>query len=518
MNLNLQIVFEELKHHQTGKVIFHNDPIERKLTGVLPYNGEYAPRADRLYVVNAADLRNTLYIEDTASFVVIGTLPESFSIRNVEFVQIDEDIPLLTLLTEISEIFLRYHDWYMELQNSVRQYRSLQEVGRIAEDMLRNPVHLFDSNCIWIFSSVDARHYTIPDNYLMSANTRVMTKMLTLPEFENLHNRTEPFYIFHDSFREFGFDYDSLCCNIFRENQYFAVVYTDNIGHDFTDRDWALLLVIRDALSDYIATRIMPEFSDSLEQENAAKKILNEQMLEESMLRRILRRNGWDIENQYVCIRVEPQDSHHTETLFHALGESIVNHISVVMKTMHQGGLVLVLNLTHMIEPYQYVIDYIRNQIRDCGMVAGVSEVYSNFYSLIYSHKHAKAAITLGSQKQPGQILYYYDSLLLEYLQSKCLTDDPVASICPPGLLELARQDRDRETRDLEILRHYLEHNMNAADTARAFYVHRNTMMYRIQRIEKILNMDLTNGDVRLLLLWSLRLLESDADRPAADS
>jgi sugar diacid utilization regulator len=71
----------------------------------------------------------------------------------------------------------------------------------------------------------------------------------------------------------------------------------------------------------------------------------------------------------------------------------------------------------------------------------------------------------------------------------------------------------------LETLSTYLERESSASSTAAALGVHRNTIGYRISRIERLLSMSLARADERLVLQLACRVLQSgddgSADRPA---
>ena len=49
-----------------------------------------------------------------------------------------------------------------------------------------------------------------------------------------------------------------------------------------------------------------------------------------------------------------------------------------------------------------------------------------------------------------------------------------------------------------EVLRSYLNHNGSVKDTADELFVHRNTVNYKLNKIEELLDMDLSALDVRL--------------------
>lgn len=61
----------------------------------------------------------------------------------------------------------------------------------------------------------------------------------------------------------------------------------------------------------------------------------------------------------------------------------------------------------------------------------------------------------------------------------------------------------------------YLDHGGNVQQTALALSVHRQTVYYRLQRIEKVTGLDLTRGDQRLLLHLGLTLAPLMSHGPA---
>ena len=63
----------------------------------------------------------------------------------------------------------------------------------------------------------------------------------------------------------------------------------------------------------------------------------------------------------------------------------------------------------------------------------------------------------------------------------------------------------------MSLLRSYLENDRNIAVTSRILYLHRNTFIYRLERIGEILQMDLEVPRNRLILLIALEILQNQA-------
>ena len=78
----------------------------------------------------------------------------------------------------------------------------------------------------------------------------------------------------------------------------------------------------------------------------------------------------------------------------------------------------------------------------------------------------------------------------------------------PEGLTRLLAHDAASATSYVETLRVYLENNLSVAKTAKDLYVHRSTLMERLERIRRELGMDLDDPDVQLELRLLLRAMQ----------
>jgi PucR family transcriptional regulator, purine catabolism regulatory protein len=80
----------------------------------------------------------------------------------------------------------------------------------------------------------------------------------------------------------------------------------------------------------------------------------------------------------------------------------------------------------------------------------------------------------------------------------------------------LARYDADHGTQLVPTLRAYVQADYNANKTARALYVHPNTLAYRLRTIRRLLGGDPARGDLRLTVELALKL--NDLPRLSAAS
>lgn len=94
------------------------------------------------------------------------------------------------------------------------------------------------------------------------------------------------------------------------------------------------------------------------------------------------------------------------------------------------------------------------------------------------------------------------------FLTSKISSTIDVKSLLHPAIAKLARYDQMNQSNLLETLRVYLENDRNAQRCANLLYLHRNSLQYRVRRIQDIANIDLDNPEERAYLRLSFMLAD----------
>jgi DNA-binding PucR family transcriptional regulator len=99
-----------------------------------------------------------------------------------------------------------------------------------------------------------------------------------------------------------------------------------------------------------------------------------------------------------------------------------------------------------------------------------------------------------------GGMLAYADLGAYRYLVRMPLDQAPHDSHYQ-AVERLAQYDRERRTQLVETLERYLQDRRSIATTARALYVHPNTLRQRLARIEELSGLDLAEEDLLSLEL-----------------
>jgi purine catabolism regulator len=134
-----------------------------------------------------------------------------------------------------------------------------------------------------------------------------------------------------------------------------------------------------------------------------------------------------------------------------------------------------------------------------CGVGTSVSELNQWQRSL----REASQTLQLALRLEESKPLYYPD--LSVYRLLMLLENNPELKAFHDDLLGplFAYENKNAF---IETLEAYFANNSNLAHTAKALFIHRNTLSYRLARIQEITQMDLNNADIALALQLAIRI------------
>ena len=102
------------------------------------------------------------------------------------------------------------------------------------------------------------------------------------------------------------------------------------------------------------------------------------------------------------------------------------------------------------------------------------------------------------------------DDLSIYFLIRMIRETDALAIPLHPIIDQLQRSDEVRKTAYIETLTSYLTHSQKPAPTCAQLHIHRNTLDYRLRRIEELTGLDWGDGDLMFRLYFSLCAIRYD--------
>ena len=133
--------------------------------------------------------------------------------------------------------------------------------------------------------------------------------------------------------------------------------------------------------------------------------------------------------------------------------------------------------------------------------VIGIGTVTSHLRELADSYKEAQTAIDVGKVFDTEKTIINYENLGIGRLIYQLPT-----TLCEIFLTEVFKKNSidslDQET--LFTINKFFENNLNVSETSRKLFVHRNTLVYRLEKIKKLTGLDLRQFDHAIIFKVAL--------------
>jgi carbohydrate diacid regulator len=197
-----------------------------------------------------------------------------------------------------------------------------------------------------------------------------------------------------------------------------------------------------------------------------------------------------------------------------------LQQLQTLLTTPERDNLIAIVSLTEMVvlkpalnyydrwdpQGHRERIDQLLSRMTESGRLR-IRIALGNYFtgpgSIARSYRTARTTMSVGKQRMPERRCYYYQDLILPVLLDSLRGGWQADELVRP-LARLKSVDGNGLLR--RTLSIWFSHNVQPTVTAKALYIHRNTLEYRLNRISELTGLDLTNFDDRLLLYVALQL------------
>lgn len=281
-----------------------------------------------------------------------------------------------------------------------------------------------------------------------------------------------------------------------------------DITHNFEEDDFALNTIICNALTikfkeDHRYSNKRSHIQEYFFTDMLTGKISDEVEIieQEKIIFANLKKNLFlltiFIDNFEVYNTTIPYAKYELERIFD-IDYSIVFNNQIVILVSSESETLFFANELEKLKKY-----LLKNKMR-----LGISRRFTKFSDLKNFFAQANLAIELGRKiSDERKTIFYYEDYATYHLLEMMSKEHNLMDFCNPSLLDLKQHDAAKHSEYLYTLFIYLENRLNIVASSELLSIHRNTMKYRLDRIKKILNSELTDNEHIFHYHLSLKIL-----------
>ena len=126
------------------------------------------------------------------------------------------------------------------------------------------------------------------------------------------------------------------------------------------------------------------------------------------------------------------------------------------------------------------------------GVFIGISEPREDLISIPEAFEEARSAINVGRIYHTNRTVFVYRNLLLERFLNEVTPEMSAGYNSKIFNRKTARLFNEEMIHTIET---FFDNSLNLSETARKLYIHRNTLVYRLEKVQRTIGLDLRNFD-----------------------
>ena len=144
------------------------------------------------------------------------------------------------------------------------------------------------------------------------------------------------------------------------------------------------------------------------------------------------------------------------------------------------------------------------------GVFIGISEPREDLISIPEAFEEARSAINVGRIYHTNRTVFVYRNLLLERFLNEVTPEMSANYNSKIFNRKTARLFNEEMIHTIET---FFDNSLNLSETARKLYIHRNTLVYRLEKVQRTIGLDLRNFDDAVTFKMMMLLGKNNGNR-----
>ena len=149
------------------------------------------------------------------------------------------------------------------------------------------------------------------------------------------------------------------------------------------------------------------------------------------------------------------------------------------------------------------------NLLKKFHAYCGISNSFDNLLDIADYQMQASDAMTYGRKNNHDKFIYMYSDYYLPAILYPRTEQMPLQNYISPIIIQVQEYDRIHSTDLYFTLQKYIKNLCNTSNTAAELHLHRNSLLYRINKIEELTHSNLKDFQIFLHLSISFYMLEN---------
>lgn len=384
--------------------------------------------------------------------------------------------------------------------------RGLQHMVDVAYEIFGNPMFIADSSYKFIAynRSVKIDDSTLEEErrlgYILNENVQEIRKSRVS---EKMRSGSYPYYHPHPQ----G-DKGMLIVLIQIQGIIVAHIALYEMNRSFNNYDRLLLYRFAKLVSQELQKNRLFSENRGMMYSHMLADLLDNKVSSLETIQYRFRTLGYKLQENLYVITVNPQQSTTSELKLKTVSDQITRLLPNSIHVIYHESIVFLLNFSQPLSSTDPDFLSLEQYVRQNNLNLGISRCFTDISKLQQHYHQAIIAAELGERLNRPQGIMRYEDYSIYHMIEVCAEHDNLWNFLDPAINKLIEYDRANQTSMVETLKQALIHFKNNTAAAENLHIHKNTLFYRLEKIRKIIDCDLNDGDVMGRLQLSFKLIE----------
>lgn len=395
----------------------------------------------------------------------------------------------------------------LKLLDALAGEGSLQRLVVLGYEMLGNSVLVIDMSLktIAFFNNSKVNDDPVWNEYVTSGYASLsMVDYYTSNKFIQLINQSESPFFWTDPYSK----YPRIMSKVVIGGKQIALLSI--IAHEkpLQDSDLELTALLSKAMSIELQKNKFIHYSRGLMHENFIEELLTGKIKDKKIINERIKVLNINFRKNLYTLTLDISHFDNTKTSLTYLRNEIERMIPNSKAVVHDDRIVLITSYDDDKQFYKSEISKVTMFLKTYHLYAGMSRCFHDLEEAQEHYHQSLDALRLGMLLNKEDNFYPYEEYALYHFAESCSGVENLKRNCHPSLLKLIAYDRENNTDYTRSLYLFIVHSKNITESAKASNIHRNTMFYRLEKIEAIMDIDINNSNTVLHLHLSFKILE----------
>ena len=443
---------------------------------------------------------------------VVTTVGPAFDEIPPQLTLLETDLPLIPLYNHVQSAVRRFEDWNARLQKAVYQNSGLQRLLEIGSEEIHATLQLLNPGYKHL---AGVYHPNVSDPIVDEIQSQGYHSYETI---QQIHTETLLYQAEDRSWAKFcsSISGNYIITHLIRYNKNIVarlcVILPDKKDDPYYE---ALCEILAHYITEYMCSGQGVDYSSNADLGSLLADLIECRLTDPAELEQRLKQLKLAVTRYYhvVLLRLEYQQNQDAIPWNYIIGrlERIFPFSNI---TTYRGDILILARKTKRGNRLPLDRSRLIPLLEQFNGYIGISNTSEFLTSLPPVYHQIEDALRIGRVMDPEQRIFYYEDYSMYQIielaaeaASHRLNSRNLVHLCNNALIALMLYDKKNGTNLVEVLHVYLLNERNASETAKILYLHRNTMLYKIRKIEEILGDSLNDPVLRQRLLFSYDVL-----------